>query len=90
MVDNRVGGKLPTKTSIMVNLPLTVKNSEADRQKLVRLAVFFVVGLTRLLDFPESCEFFVGVGAIPYHFGACERVDVVFADDFALAVVLLA
>ena len=57
---------------------------------LVSLAVYFVVGLKRLLDFPESCEFFVGVGAIPYHFAACERVDVVLADDFALAVVLLA
>ena len=81
---------MPTRMSIRVNLPLTEKSSETDRQKLVSLAVFFVVGLTRLLDFPESCEFFVGVGAIPYHFGACERVDVVFADDFALAVVLLA
>ena len=90
MIDNWVGGKLPTRMSIRVNLPLTEKSSETDRQMLVRLAVFFVVGLTRLLDFPESCEFFVGVGAIPYHFGACERVDVVFADDFALAVVLLA
>lgn len=90
MVDNRVGGKLPTRTSIRQNPHPVKKSSETNKLLPVSFAVFFVVGLTRLLDFPESCEFFVGVGAIPYHFGACERVDVVFADDFALAVVLLA